>query len=102
MAGADLEPALLTVLRDAGAAGPDAHLDGLRRLSGGASRETWSLDLVDGGATRPLILQRLRPGAGASSTGILITTEAELLRAAGAAGVRVADVVASDDGSTLG
>ena len=34
-------------------------VQGLRRLSGGASRETWEFE-ADG---RPLILQRARPGA---------------------------------------
>ncbi len=59
---------------------------GLRRLSGGASRETWAFD-ADG---RPLILQRARPGGVTSAA---LTTEVELLRAASAAGVPVPAVV---------
>jgi aminoglycoside phosphotransferase (APT) family kinase protein len=60
----------------------------LRRLSGGASRETWAFE-ADG---RPLILQRARPGGVASAA---LTTEVELLRAARAAGVPVPAVVLS-------
>jgi aminoglycoside phosphotransferase (APT) family kinase protein len=61
---------------------------GLRRLSGGASRETWAFD-ADG---RPLILQRARPGGVASGP---MATEAALLRAARAVGVPVPGVVLS-------
>jgi aminoglycoside phosphotransferase (APT) family kinase protein len=61
---------------------------GLRRLSGGASRETWAFE-ADG---RPLILQRARPGG---VTGAVLSTEVELLRAARAAGVPVPAVVQS-------
>ena len=80
----------------------------LVRLSAGASRETWAFD-----TDRPLILQR-RATAGATSGGTTsggtsageqdssITTsvaqEADLLRAARAAGVAVPEVVASGDG----
>ena len=47
--------------------GADVRVEGLRRLTGGASRETWSLDAIveRGGAseTLPLILQRDVRGA---------------------------------------
>ena len=67
------------------------------RLSGGASRETFAFAL-DG---RPLILQRVRPGPIAA--GFSMEGEADLLRAAAAAGVPVAEVVAaSDDPSVVG
>lgn len=62
---------------------------GLRRLSGGASRETWAFD-ADG---RRLILQRERPG-GMRTAGM--GTEAALLRAAAGEGVPVPAVVATD------
>jgi aminoglycoside phosphotransferase (APT) family kinase protein len=69
---------------------------GLRRLSGGASRETWSFAL-DGA---PLILRRDPPSA-ARSAGML--REAALFRAAAAAGVPVPELVdASDDAAILG
>lgn len=60
----------------------------LRRLTGGASRETWSLE-ADG---RPLILQRARPGSPADRS---MNREADLLRAAHEGGVPVAEVVAA-------
>lgn len=67
------------------------------RLSGGASRETFAFTL-DG---RPLILQRVR--AGPIAGGFSMEGEAALLRAAAAAGVPVAPVVAaSDDPSVVG
>jgi aminoglycoside phosphotransferase (APT) family kinase protein len=77
-----------------------ARLDGevgdLRRLSGGASRETWSFTL-DG--TRRLILRRDPPGA--PKSGML--REAALFKAAAAAGVPVPELLdASDDTSILG
>ncbi len=98
MGSDQLSLALLRLL--GGVAGSD--IEGLRRLSGGASRETWSFDLVSEGARRELILQRLRPGASASSSGVGVQTEAALLRAAATHGVPVARVVASDDGEVLG
>ena len=69
-----------------------ARIDGLRRLSGGASRETWSFD-ADG---RPLIIQRERGAAVRSGGGM--ANEAALLKAASAVGVPVAPLVASGDG----
>ena len=92
----DLSTALLEVLE-----APGASIEGLTRLSGGASRETFAFDLVDGTSRRPLILQRVR-GKATTATGIGIGHEAELLRAARAARVPVAEVVAADDGSVLG
>ncbi len=94
----DLRDALLALLGDA----PGAAVEGLRRLSGGASRETWAFDVSGEGGRQELILQRLRPGASASSSGVGVETEAALLRAAAAYGVPVAGVVASDDGGVLG
>ena len=92
----DLSQALLSLLDT-----PGGSIEGLTRLSGGASRETWAFDLVDGSSRRPLILQRVR-GKATTGTGIGIGKEAQLLRAARAAGVPVAEVVASDDGAVLG
>ena len=80
----------------------DATIENLRRLSGGASRETWAFDLVSQGHSQGLILQRLRPGVTASSTGVPIGTEAGLLRLAGQHGVPVAEVLESDNGEVLG
>jgi aminoglycoside phosphotransferase (APT) family kinase protein len=99
----ELEEALRRLLTEAGAAGPDTAIAELRRLSGGASRETWSFDAVRGDDRAPLILQRLRPGAGGSTTATPLGVEAALVRAAGGHGVAVPTVVAIDaDGATLG
>jgi aminoglycoside phosphotransferase (APT) family kinase protein len=74
-----------------------AAVTGMRRLSGGASRETWAFD-ADG---RPLILQRQRPGGGVSG-GPGMANEPALLRAAAATGVPVPAVVADGEGGGLG
>lgn len=82
-----------------------AKIVGLTRLSGGASRETWSFSAVEGNRSeRALVLQR-RPGGGAVpvSTAVGPEVEAQLLRAAGAAGVPVPAVVdASADSDAVG
>ena len=64
------------------------RIGALRRLSGGASRETWSFDAVpaDGGPSLGLVLRR-DPGADAGLGGR--EAEFDLLRAAGPAGVPV-------------
>ena len=75
---------------------PGARVAGLARLSGGASRETFAADLVGSdGAREELIVQRVRRGA--LSETFSMEGEADLLRAAGAAGVPVAPVVAATD-----
>lgn len=79
----------------------DVRVEGLSRLSGGASRETWAFDLAHpGGARERLILRRDPPGAPrAGGMGV----EAAVVRAAGAAGVPVPRVVtASDDVGLIG
>jgi aminoglycoside phosphotransferase (APT) family kinase protein len=75
-------------------------VDGLRRLSGGASRETWSFDAVhDDGSVDELILRRDPPGR--PGTGMI--REALAIEAAGAQGVPVPQVmVADDDADRLG
>jgi len=77
--------------------GLTGEVTSLRRLSGGASRETWSFDLGD----RPLIMQRARRGALPIASAM--AGEAGLLRAAAESGVPVATVVAAtDDPEVLG
>lgn len=80
--------------------GLPGRVEHLRVLSGGASRETWSLDLVADDGRHPLILQRTR--AGTSGGGPGMPEEAELIRAAQALGVPVPTVVAADAGPALG
>lgn len=66
-------------------------IDGLRRLTGGASRATWSFQ-ADG---RALILRMDPPGA--TSGGL--AREADLLRGAASVGVPVPEVIANGDGA---
>jgi aminoglycoside phosphotransferase (APT) family kinase protein len=72
----------------------DRDVSDLRRLTGGASRETWSFS-SEGDR---FVLQRERPGA-VREPGAM-DVEARLLRAAAASGVPVARVVASGTGDT--
>jgi aminoglycoside phosphotransferase (APT) family kinase protein len=76
------------------------RVEELHRLSGGASRETWSFVAVgDDGSRRRLVLRRDPPGASREGMG----KEAALLRAAAKGGVPVPEVVvASDDPEVLG
>lgn len=78
--------------------GRPERVAGVQRLSGGASRETWAVDVAGDG--EGLILQRVRPGTVGGGPGM--QGEAALMRAAAALGVPVPDVVADDDGSVLG
>jgi len=69
------------------------------RLSGGASRMTWSLDVVvDDDCLVPLVLQRQRAGAIGTSR---LELEERRLRAAAAGGVPVPGVVAADPSGEL-
>jgi aminoglycoside phosphotransferase (APT) family kinase protein len=73
--------------------GDDLRIEGLRRLSGGATSETWSFDAVRAGeSVEPLVLRRTRGQT---------VDEGALLRAAAAAGVPVPRVVASVAGGLV-
>ncbi|HEV7688812.1 MAG TPA: phosphotransferase family protein [Acidimicrobiia bacterium] len=74
----------------------NAPVDGLERLSGGASRETWAFT-ADG---RELILRRDPPGRAADFGSMAL--EAAAIRAASAAGLAVPEVLVVDDGGRLG
>lgn len=75
--------------------GTEVEVSDLRRLSGGASRETWSFTARRAdGSERELICQRERPGG--VRTGGGMAAEGSLLAAAAAAGVPVPGVVATD------
>ncbi|MDQ0376205.1 phosphotransferase family protein [Amycolatopsis thermophila] len=74
-----------------------AEITGLRRLSGGASRETWAFEARPGGR---LVLRRDPPGEGRPEE---MALEAALIRAAGEAGVPVPRLVDhSTDTGVLG
>ncbi|MEM9606822.1 MAG: phosphotransferase family protein [Actinomycetota bacterium] len=81
----------------AGATGDlDVDVSDLQRLSGGASRETWSFIAVGSdGSRRPLILQRDGSSEMGSSSGMGV--EAAAIDAAHAAGVPVPKLLASSD-----
>ncbi len=75
-----------------------ARVDGLRRLSGGASRETWSFDVPNAdGSTAELILRCDPPGAPKGG----MRRERALLDAAAKAGVPVPQVIDGDDSSIV-
>ncbi|WP_433379877.1 phosphotransferase family protein [Streptosporangium sp. CA-115845] len=86
--------------------GPGSAITSRARLPGGASRETWALDvIVPGGVTHELILRLDSPGtvpdSGIGSAGIGLAGEARLMRAAGAAGVPVPRVLAAGESYIL-
>ena len=65
-------------------------IEGLKRLSGGASQETWAFAVTGDGHSRPLILRRAPGGGGGearNSNAIGLPTEARLIEAAVAAGL---------------
>ncbi|MGH9032304.1 MAG: phosphotransferase family protein [Acidimicrobiia bacterium] len=79
--------------------GTSARVEGVRRLSGGASRETWSFDAVTGDGERRALVLRRDPGgySGQSERGV----EYAVLEAAGRGGVAVPEVcflLDADDG----
>lgn len=81
--------------------GPGATVPYAVRLPGGASRETWALDVVSpGGARHELVLRLDGPGAALEAGGAL-ADEARLMRAAATSGVPVPDVVAAGDAYVL-
>jgi aminoglycoside phosphotransferase (APT) family kinase protein len=98
VSAADLALTLVDVVRKATGDGA-ADVTGLVRLSGGASRETWSFDAIGhDGTVMPLILRRDPPGA---PRGMAI--EARALAAAAGADVPVPRVLTScDDVDVLG
>lgn len=76
------------------------RVGGLRRLTGGASRETWQFDAVNpDGGVEELILRRdppKRPGPPGA-----MGLEAACVRAAAAAGLAVPEVLIADDSGEL-
>lgn len=96
---ADLQSRLASFLaRESSAA--TVAIDGLRRVAGGASRETWAFDAsFDGRAARALILRR---DPGKTSVGSDRGLEFRVLLAAHAAGVPVPEVLwLGDDPAVL-
>jgi aminoglycoside phosphotransferase (APT) family kinase protein len=80
--------------------GEPVTVEDLRRLSGGASRETWSFDALSGSGTRHGLVLRRDPGSNTIGSSDR-STEYELVRAAAAAGVpapAVRFLLAPEDG----
>ncbi|MFI7465657.1 phosphotransferase family protein [Nonomuraea sp. NPDC049646] len=75
--------------------GPEAAVPYAVRLPGGASRETWALDVVVPGGDRHELVLRLDGPRAALEAGTGLAEEARLMRAASAAGVPVPHVVAA-------
>jgi aminoglycoside phosphotransferase (APT) family kinase protein len=92
----DLTGRLTEVLRTAVGA-TDAQVRDLRRLTGGASRETWSFDLHHDGATDELILRRAPMGASVNkASGELMLLEATAIREAARVGVPEPEIFAAE------
>lgn len=84
-------------------AGAEARPTALRRLSGGASQETWSFDIETGDVSRGYILRRAPGGVSlsVSAQSIGLETEARVIKAAlatGAPAPAVAHVCTDADG----
>lgn len=74
----------------------------LRRLTGGASRETWSFSAAHGDAVDELILRRAPAGAlAAKSSAELMMLEAAAIREAARVGVPEPEVIAADGDPTV-
>ena len=97
--------------------GPGSKVENLTKLSGGASRETWSFDVItSGGAIIPLILKRdlviYQPDGSITTDtkdetniGVHRSTEGRLMELAGRSGVPVPEVpfyLAEDDRTSAG
>lgn len=87
MARLDVDKLATAVVRHLGEA---VSIEDLRRLSGGASRETWAFDVVAGAEPPRAFVLRRDPSE--HVLGSERATEYELIRAAGAAGVPVPTV----------
>jgi len=70
--------------------GGEVEVQNVHRLSGGASRETWSFDAVNPDGTRHALVLRRDPGAASSADAR--ATEFDVLRAAAGADVLVPEV----------
>ena len=82
-----------------GTLGPVA-VEGLVRLSGGASRETWAFDAVSAGGTRAGLILRRDPPGRPGEPGAM-AREARAIGAAAAAGLAVPEVLLRADGPEL-
>jgi len=103
MAAENLESALAVLAPQL--AGSGTQIEGLKRLSGGASQETWAFDAIGPAGTQPLILRRTPGGKalGKTGTAVPLSTEAAVIARAAKAGVKVPEVkYVLNDGDGLG
>lgn len=93
----DSPPELALALADylSGELSQTVSVENLKRLTGGASRETWAFDASWAGKSVPLILRRDPPGAPASSDRLV---EMAVIREAGRHGVPVPTVLCGQAG----
>ncbi len=89
--------ALATVVADALGV-PAVEIRDLVRLSGGASRQSWSFEAVPGGRVVQLVQRRAPDGTGVAK-GATKLLEADLMREAARVGVPVPEVLAASAGS---
>jgi aminoglycoside phosphotransferase (APT) family kinase protein len=81
--------------------GEPASIEGLHRMSGGASREIWAFDAVgQDGSRRELVLRRDPPGR--PSEPAALRREARAISLAASAGLAVPEVLFMSDGPDLG
>ena len=73
--------------------GDHARLEGLQRLSGGASQELWAFDVTTDGKTRELILRRNPGGTVKRETAASMEAEARLIQLAQETGTPVPEIV---------
>lgn len=80
---------------------PGASIDGATRLSGGATQETWSFDVVQGEERRGFILRRRAQGKRVQTEGMGLSDEARVIaivREAGVPAPEVEYVLSTEDG----
>jgi aminoglycoside phosphotransferase (APT) family kinase protein len=83
-----LDPAALAAIAPKLASG-GGTIGRVRRLSGGASQETWSFDLVTAEGVAPLILRRAPPGVAQHESAVGLEAEAAIIRLVAGCGVPV-------------
>jgi aminoglycoside phosphotransferase (APT) family kinase protein len=83
-----------------GSLGP-VTIEGMTRMSGGASRETWAFDAISGDGSRTELVLRRDPPGRPGEPGAM-SREARAISAARAAGLAVPEVLLCTDGPDLG
>ncbi|MFC7586735.1 phosphotransferase [Nonomuraea antimicrobica] len=81
--------------------GTGTEITSSARLPGGASRETWALDVLTGDGGRHELILRLDSPVAPLEAGLGLAAEARLMRAAAGAGVPVPRIVACGESYIL-